>query len=91
MSGRWLSSDKFAAHMCVACIGDEIANTIVKQNSRTIFEGLHVGFIYEIAERIFVLSDHLCKPSHFSGNELEVIGDCHSAFKKKNTKKESRE
>tara|TARA_B100000085_G_scaffold44255_1_gene37376 strand:- start:8007 stop:8240 length:234 start_codon:yes stop_codon:yes gene_type:complete len=77
--------------MCVACIGDEITNTVVEQDSGAVLQDLHVSFIYEIAERIFVLSDHLCKSNHFGGDELEVIGDCHSAVFKKNTKKESSE
>ena len=91
LAARWLSSDKFAAHMCVACIGDKVTDTVIKQDSGAVRKDLHVGFIYEIAERIFVLSDHLCKANPFSGNELEVIGDCHSANFKKNTTKESSE
>ena len=72
-----VNSSDIAAHMCVACIGDEVTNAVCKQSRGTIGEDGVVGFIYEIAERIFVLRNHLCKSWNVASNNLEVIGDCH--------------
>ena len=76
-AGKVVNSSDIAAHMCVACIGDEVTNALFKESSGTIGEDGVVGFIYEIAERIFVLRNHLFKSRKVACNNLEVIGDCH--------------
>ena len=41
--------------MCVARVGDEVANALIEEHSGTVSKDAVVGFIYEIAERVFVL------------------------------------
>ena len=52
-------SDEIAAQLRVARVGDEVTNTLIKQSASAVREDGHVCLIYEIAERILVLSNHL--------------------------------
>ena len=56
---RWLYSDEIAAQLCVARVGDEVTNTLVKESGSAVLKDSEVSFFYEIAERILVLSNHL--------------------------------
>lgn len=88
LSGKVVISNVFAAQMCVASVGDKVTNTVCKQGCRAVCEYSHVSFVYEIAERIFVLRNHLCNTRKVGSNDPEVIGDCHSAhFKEHNKRK----
>ena len=51
-------SDELAAQMCMLRVGDEITDTLFKDGSSPISENAVFGFVYEIAEGIFVLSTH---------------------------------
>ena len=72
-----VNSSDIAAHVCVACIGDEITDTLSKQSGGTVSKDGVIGFIYEIAERSFVLRNHLRQTSNVGSNNGEVVGDCH--------------
>ena len=52
-------SEHFASHMTPARVGDEVTYTLVEQSGRAVLEDCEVSLFYEIAERIFVLSNYL--------------------------------
>ena len=52
-------SDEFAAQLCVARVGDEVTHTLVKESGSAVLKDSEVCLIYEIAERILVLSNYL--------------------------------
>lgn len=45
--------------MAMARIGDEVANSLLEESGGTVLEDSEVSFVYEIAERIFRLWNHL--------------------------------
>lgn len=52
-------SDVIATEVTVARVGDEVANSFVEKSGGTVLEDSEVSFVYEIAERIFRLWNHL--------------------------------
>jgi len=83
-------SDQLAAQMCIARVGDEVTNILIKQCSRAVTEGREVRFFYEIAERVFVLRHNLRYTKDVGFNNLEVVGNAHIR-RLKNTTKERRQ
>ena len=83
-------SDQLAAQVCIARVGDEVTNVLIKQCSRAVTECGEVCFLYEIAERVFVLRYNLRYTSNVGINNLEIEGDAHIR-RVKNTPKESRQ
>ena len=63
--------------MCVASVGDKVTHTLIKETGTAIFEDGHVGFIYEVAERFFVLRYDLRYTTNVASNNLEIEGNAH--------------
>ena len=57
--GEGVISVVAAAQMCVARVRDEVTHTLIEESSTAVFKGGEVSFLYEVAERIFVLRQHL--------------------------------
>tara|TARA_R100001463_G_C3531632_1_gene221688 strand:+ start:524 stop:823 length:300 start_codon:yes stop_codon:yes gene_type:complete len=76
--------------MSPARVGDEITHTLIKETSGAVLEDGKVSFFYEIAERIFVLSNHLRDTRNVGTNNLEIVGDfAHVALKLRTKKTEA--
>ncbi|MAA76865.1 MAG: hypothetical protein CML73_02375 [Rhodobiaceae bacterium] len=73
--------------MSPARVGDKITYTLFKETCRSVLEDGKVSFFYEIAERIFVLSNHLRDTRDIGINNLEVVGDFAHVALKLRTKK----
>ena len=76
--------------MSPARVGDEITHTLLKETCGAVLKDGKVSFFYEIAERIFVLSNHLRNARDIGINNLEVEGDfAHVALKLRTKKTEA--
>ena len=64
--------------MCMASVGDEVTHTLIEESSGAIVEDGQVAFIYEVAERFFVLRDDLRYTTDVAGNDVEVEGNAHA-------------
>ena len=71
-------SDVFAAQMCMASVGDEVTYTLIEESSGAIVEDGQVAFIYEVAERFFVLRYDLRYTTDVACNNLEIEGNAHA-------------
>jgi len=52
-------SNEFAAKVSCASVGDEVTDSLIEESSSAVTEDSEVSFVYEIAERIFVLRHYL--------------------------------
>lgn len=72
----------------MASVGDEVTHTLIEESSGAIVEDGQVAFIYEVAERFFVLRYDLRYTTDVACNNLEIEGNAHT-LKLKNTKQKT--
>ena len=72
----------------MASVGDKVTYTLIKESRGSVFEDGQVAFVYEVAERFFVLRYDLRYTTDVACNNLEIEGNAHT-LKLKNTEQKT--
>ena len=76
--------------MGMASVGDEVTYSLIEKSRGAVFEYGQVAFVYEVAERFFVLRDDLRYTTDVACNNLEIVGNTH-VLKLKNIRDKTRQ
>ena len=85
-----VTSDEIAGEMLPATVRNEVTDLVGCKRNRTILKMGHLLFFRDISERVFVQRQHQRNTRHLrTGDDLEVIGDCHKRKRRKYTNEKS--